>query len=208
MTTNNVSDAVRALWQQQPGTSFSMPAGEIQRKFSRLQKKLRLRMFSAYAICLVEAVWFVGWLIFTNPPAAVRISFLLIIFGLNFLAVQIWLDSRERRRILDEANTSQQSTCAEFYRAELVRQRNFHRGPWFWSRLAALLPGLLTISIWEVVAFPGRKPQVFGERMLAAIVVITIIGFWRNHQASRKYQRQIEAVDAITLSSHAPDPVK
>jgi hypothetical protein len=30
-----------------------------------------------------------------------------------------------------------------FYRAELARQRDFHRGSWFWSRLVLFAPGPL-----------------------------------------------------------------
>ena len=83
----------------------------------------------------------------------------------------------------------------DFYRAELVRQRNFHRGVWFWSRLVALLPGLLLISIWSTVK--GIRDGGGGLVVLIATPVLTILAIWVNYRVSRKHQRQIDVIDAM-----------
>lgn len=195
MADDSSPEGLRALWQEQDNTGFSMEPSEIQRKFARLQGKLRRRKYLAYAICFGESICFAYWLIFANQPVVLRVGFVLIIVGVNFLAGQIWLDNRSRQKELEDSGAAGQTNCMDFYRAELVRQRNFHRGVWFWSRLVALLPGLLLISIWSTVK--GIRDGGGGLVVLIATPVLTILAIWVNYRVSRKHQRQIDVIDAM-----------
>jgi hypothetical protein len=201
MTTDSVPDALRALWQKQPDTKFSMEPDDIQKKFSRLQARLRRRKYFAYVVCSGESIIFAWWLIFTTPPIVIRIGFLLIILGMNFLGGQIWLDNRERQKALENSGAVGQTNCVDFYRAELVRQRNFHRGLWFWSRMVALLPGLLLMGIWSTIK--GVQDGGSGVIVLIATPILAILAVWLNYRLSRKHQRQIDAIDAMKQANGA-----
>ena len=203
MTTDDVPDALRALWQKQPDSKFSMEPDDIQRKFSRLQAGLRKRKYFAYAVCLGESIWFAWWLVFTTQPTVVRIAFLLIILGVNFLAVQIWLDNRDRRKALENSHAPGQTNCVEFYRAELVRQRDFHRGVWFWSRLVALVPGLLLVGLWSTITGNGFRDGGSGIVVLVATPIIAVVAVWRNYRISQGHQRRINALDAMKQANGA-----
>ena len=200
MTTDNVPDALRTLWQEQPDSKFSMKPDDIQRKFSQLQVSLRRRKYFAYVICSGELIWFAWWLIFTTQPIVVRIAFLLIILGMNFLGGQIWLDNRDRQKALENSDAAGQTNCVDFYRAELVRQRNFHRGVWFWSRFVALIPGLLLVGLWSTIKGNGVQD---GGSGLVVLIATPIIAIWRNYRLSRKHQQQIDSLDAMKLANGA-----
>jgi hypothetical protein len=197
MTTGNGSDSLRALWQKQPDTPFSMNPDEIRKKLQQLQTKLRARSIVLYVICLGETLWFAYCLIFSSVPVILRIGFLLIILAMNFLAGQIWLDERDRRKAMEGANAPGQADCVDFYRTELVRQRDFHRGVWFWSRLIALLPGLLICGVWAAIKLHGTKDGYAGDVILIATPIISARAVWLNYRMSRKYQSRIDAIDAM-----------
>jgi len=203
MTTDNSPDVFRALWQRQVNTSFTMEPIEIQKRFSRLRVKLRRRKHCLYFICFGASVFFAWWLIFTTPPIAVRIGFLLIILAMYFVAGQIWLDNRDRAKALENSGITGQTSCMDFYRAELVRQRDFHRGIWFWSRLLTLLPGLLLIGGWSAIELHGTKDGDAGVVILIATPILAVVGVWLNYRLSRKHQRQIDAIDAIKLDNES-----
>lgn len=197
MTTNNGSEAIRTLWQKQAETVFSMELAEIQGKFSRLQARLRRRRVVTYAICLGETVWFAYWLVFTTPPIVMRLGCLLIILGMNFLAGQVWLDDRDRQKTLENPGAAGRTNCLDYYRAELVRQREFHRGVWFWSRLLTLLPGPLLIGGWSAIKLHGTGNGDAGVIILIATPILAVVAVWLNYRLSRKHQRQIDAIDAM-----------
>jgi hypothetical protein len=58
-----------------------------------------------------------------------------------------------------------------FYRDELERQRDFHQGRWFWSRLAT-----------------------FGWMELAAFIIFCACAVPLNLGLARKYQRRIDVL--------------
>jgi len=197
MTNGNDPDTLHALWQKQPHTSFSMSPDEIQKKLQQHKTKLRRRSIIVYVICLGEILWFAYWLIFSSLPVILRVGFLLIIFAMNFVAGQIWLDDRDRREEMERANALGQANCVDFYRTELVRQRDFHRGVWFWSRLIALLPGLLICGVWYAVKLQGTEDGYAGDGILIATPILSVLAVWLNYRKSRQHQKLIDAIDAM-----------
>ncbi|HVO60493.1 MAG TPA: hypothetical protein VMT53_06135 [Terriglobales bacterium] len=197
MTNDSGPDALCSMWQKQPNMSFSMSPGEIQKKLSELQTKLRRRAILLYVICLAEILWFAYWLIVSSLPVIPRIACLLIILSMNFTAGQVWLDDRDRRRATESANALGQANCIDFYRTELVRQHNFHCGVWFWSRLIALVPGLLIFGGWAAIELPGTKDGYAGIGILIAVPALSTLGVWLNYRRSRKHQTLIDAIDAM-----------
>jgi hypothetical protein len=119
---------------------------------------------------------------------------LLLVLGMSFWVGQIWLYNRDRQKALVNSDAAGQTSCLEFYRAELVRQRDFNRDGWFWWRLLALYSGLFLCG-WA----PLDHHATFKARIINLIVVSILAAFaaWRSYRKSRKIQRQIDAIEAM-----------
>jgi hypothetical protein len=193
MTTDNGSDALRALWQRQGGSSFSMEPDEIQKRLSRFQAKARGVKIMVYTLCPGIAVWFAYWLIFTTQAIVTRVGLLLSVLGMSFWVGQVWLNNRDRQKALANSDAAGQTSCIEFYRAELVRQRDFNRGRWLWSRLLALYAGLF-LGMWEPLRGSNAAPRVIN---LLTVSILAVLSVWLSYRKSRKLQQQIDPIDAM-----------
>jgi hypothetical protein len=83
--------------------------------------------------------------------------------------------------------------CIRFYRRELERQRDFHRGTWLWSRLLIFLPGPLLFCMGFARVHPDAATYIWLE--FAAIVVLAGIAVPLNLRLARKYQSRIDSLD-------------
>jgi hypothetical protein len=81
----------------------------------------------------------------------------------------------------------------DYYRAELLRQRNFHRGLCLWSRLTAMICALVLFCVGGIIAAPG------GLRAYVAIgiglIYVRLVAVWLNLRQARNYQRDTEHLD-------------
>ena len=196
MTTDNSSDVLRELWQKQSGPSFSMEPDEIQKRLSQLQTNLRDVRIAIYVLCPGAAIWFAYWLIFTSQPMIARAGLLLIVLGMTFWVGQFWLYSRDRQNALINSDVAGRTSCLEFYRAELVRQRDFNRGGWLWLRLFALYAGLFFMAWMPLHHWTGSGN---GYRVinLVMVSVLAILSVWMSYRSSRRLQQKIDAIDAM-----------
>ena len=185
------------LWQSQPQESFQMSVEELRKKRKRLHRGLLIRDSTVWIICLFEIAWF-AYVLVVVPQLVVRIGSVLIMLGMAFLNGQIWLDQRRRRKSQERAEASGNVNSLDFFRSELVRQREFHRGLWFWSRMAMLIPGMLVLSIGAIFVFPWPDNLV-GYSVASVTAILIPVASWLNLSQSRNYQRQIDALDALKL---------
>lgn len=204
MTTDNGSDVLRALWQGESAPSFSMDPGEIQKKLSRIQAELRDVTIIMYVLCTGMAIWFAYFLVFTTQPIVTRAGLFLIVLGLTFWLGQIWLYNRDGRKALLNSVAAGRTNCVEFYRTELVRQRDFNRGGWLWSRTLALFAGLF-LGGWEPLHHwhgHGNAPRAVNLLIVCILAILTV---WLSYRKSRKLQQQIDAVEAMKTANGAVD---
>lgn len=196
MITDNGSDTLRVLWQRESTSSFSMEPDEIQRRLARIQAELRDSTVTGYVLCTGTAIWFAYFLVFTTQPIITRAGLFLTVLGLTFLVGQTWLYKRDGRKALLNSVTAGQTDCVEFYRAELVRQRDFNRGGWLWSRTLALFAGLF-LGMWEPLHHwhgHGNAPRAVNLLIVCILAFVTV---WMSYRKSRKLQHQIDATDAM-----------
>jgi len=87
------------------------------------------------------------------------------------------------------------TTCRDFHRSQLARQRDLLRSIWTWY-LLPFVPGLLFLFIGRAAADPGGASRV----ALSAIVgVLMFLGIgWLNERAARGLDREIEMLDAAS----------
>ena len=202
MTTDNDSDVLRALWQEQGGSAFSMEPDEIQKGLSRLKAEFRDVEIVVYALCPGLAIWFAYWLTFTTQPIVTRAGLLLLVLGMSFWVGQIWLYNRDRQKALVNSDAAGQTSCLEFYRAELVRQRNFNRGGWLWLRLLALYSGLFLCGWAPLDHHATLQARVTG---LITISILAALSVWLGYRKSRKLQQQIDGIDSMKQAHGAVD---
>jgi len=199
MTSDDSSRSVCDLWQSQPDGEFRISPEALRKKSKRLKRALLMRDGTAWFVGLSEIAWF-SYIFAIAPQPIVKIGSVLIMIGMAYLTGQIWLDQRNRRNSRARAEASGNVNSLDFLRAELERQREFHRGIWFWSRMAALFPALLVFGIGAAVVYPWPDSAV-GWAVTAVAVAIAPVAIWLNRKRSRTYQRVIDDLDAL---SHPP----
>lgn len=164
-------------------------SSDILSRTQALMKKIQRRTLGGYSACLVLIVYF-GWFIFIPPNGLARMGSGLTVAAMLYVAYQ--LHARRNRKL---PSGIQPSACAAFYRAELERQRDFHCGQWFWSRLIIVYSGYMLFLVGLAVANPSL--ELFVRVVGACAVVLFIVSVPLNLRLSRKYQRQIDEIDSL-----------
>jgi amino acid permease len=162
---------------------------DILSRTQALMKKVKKRTLTGYVVCFVLVASF-GSIIFIFPNPFQRLGSGLTVIGILYLAYQ--LHERRNRKLPSEIKSLD---CAAFYRTELERQRDFHRGAWFWSRLIVLVPGYILFLVGFAIAYPELKRLL--SMIGACFIALCIVAIPLNLRLSRKYQRQIDELDSL-----------
>ena len=191
-------DRVRNLWQSQNVEHTPMTLEQIREAAQKYRRKIRRRNAVEYVAIASTSVFF-AWTIFLAPNAWMRAGAALCILGGWYVAYQ--LHRRAWPRIAPAGLAL--ANCMEFYRGELVRQRDFLRGIWRWY-LGPMIPGLAWLTVAVGVANPGHLPHVWrflGGYALAAALLFFLIARM-NLKAAGKLQKRIEELDNQASRSH------
>jgi hypothetical protein len=148
-------DRVRNLWQSQNVEHTPMTLEQIREAAQKYRRKIRRRNAVEYVAIASTSVFF-AWTIFLAPNAWMRAGAALCILGGWYVAYQLHRRARSQGALADLALAN----CMEFYRGELVRQRDFLRGIWRWY-LGPMIPGLAWLTVAVGVANPGHLPHVW-----------------------------------------------
>jgi hypothetical protein len=195
MTSDNSSASLCNLWQAQPQETFQMSPEELRCKLKRLNRELLIRNGTVWFVCLFEIGVF-AWLLIELPQLFMKVTSALVMVGMAFMTAQVALDQHRRRLSRIRAEASGNLNSLDFLRAELERQREFHRGPLFWSRMALLMPALLVWGIGVVVLIPWPE-KIAGWSIVSVTVFIIPLAIQLNYIKSKSYQKQIDALNAL-----------
>jgi hypothetical protein len=121
---------VKHIWQNQSVEGTTVSQEEIRSRIRQLEQSLRKRYWIGGIITVVLTASFTRHL-FIDANLIERIGSVLTIIGTGYLAYQLLLI----RKKLGGAIKGQiePPDSATFYRTELERQRDFHRGLWLRS---------------------------------------------------------------------------
>ena len=163
-------------------------ASGIRERALQLEEAIRRRTRLGYAITIFVAVACVWMLRLAQHPLQ-RAGMALIVFASLYLARQI---SRYRSGPAP-VDTSYEGWLS-FYRDELARQRDFHRGKAFWIRLAMSIPGPLLFSLGAVATHPtgARRATITAVVFLALAATSVPVNF----RAARRYERRLREAAA------------
>lgn len=188
------SGDVRDVWQNQNLESFRMTLDEIRKKNELLDGRIRRRNSIGYAIGFFEIVWF-SIFVFIVPNLVHRIGYFLLALGCGYMVYQLLLNQLQKRAAVIRAAKMGNAASIEFYRAELERQRDFHRGSRFWSRLVMLALGPL-LFFGFAIAHP-QSDRFLWLVVSALLLVLLVRAVPLNLRRARKYQAQINEIDAL-----------
>jgi hypothetical protein len=175
------------------------PMSDSSAVFSRakaLMKEIRRRTLMGYGACIIVTVYVASFIFVPNTLQ--RIGCCLAVPATLYLAYQLYA-----RRPGDWPLESGSSAYTDSYRVELERQRDFHRGIWLWSRLVIMFPSYMLFYIGFAMTHPefGRW---FAAAIAACLIVLGIVAVPLNLRLSRKYQRQIDELDALPKTWNTP----
>jgi hypothetical protein len=178
------NDNVAALWRAQSNEGFRMSSEEIRNRIETMNRKLRRRTFDGYFVCGALIVFFAGWM-FVGMNSLQLVGAVLTIIAVSYMAWQIRAN-RFRTPSIDVVDT------LEHLRRELARQRDFHRGTRFWSRMLLLVPGGLIFF----AGFARAHPEVIRiiRFEIISFVVFSLAAIPLNMWMARRYQKQIDAL--------------
>jgi hypothetical protein len=177
--------AVCRLWQQQEREEQAMPLDEIRAKAQRLDARTR-RWRSVAALLFIVLVISEALQLWMQEALLERAGDSLTIAALVYVAYRF-----RRQRMAAPPVTLGRTNVVEFYRAELVRQRDLSKDSWGY-----LLPFVPGVSL----ALFGRG---LGERSLGQTIAVIVFGValflgaaWWNSYTARKLQNEIDSLDA------------
>jgi Mg2+/citrate symporter len=180
---------VKTLWQHQQPKEIRMSVDEIRKRAEQYRKRVHRRTLLGSAIAYSLIACFVLAL-FVLPNVLARTGSCLTIVACAYMLYQL---HRRRGEALSPQSTGVAGIRA--YRTELERQRDFHRGRWFWSRLLIFVPSYLLFIAGFAIAHPELAKVLAAIAMVAVIVAILAVPL--QQKESKWYQRRIDELDAL-----------
>ena len=162
---------MRELWQGQQTEGVHMSVEQIRASAGKFQRRIQGRNLREYIAAAVVAVFFGFEFGRTDDPLA-RTGFGLVIAGMCYLVWHLHTNGSSSSLPEDVGI----STCIQFQRRELVRQRDLLTGVWRWY-LGPLIPGLAAVGLTplakdshsELYRLPAAAP--FYSTALASCVI-------------------------------------
>jgi hypothetical protein len=188
---------MRELWQSQQTEGVHMSVEQIRASAGKFQRRIQGRNLREYIAAAVVAVFF-GFEFWRAGDPLARTGFGLVIAGMCYLVWHLHTNGSSSSLPEDVGI----STCIQFQRRELLRQRDLLTGVWRWY-LGPLIPGLAVLLVAFGRANPGHLKHpalvVVPEAIFFALIFLAIAIM--NSHAARKLQRQIDELDQASLES-------
>ena len=191
MANEPLPDDIRNVWQNQSVDNAAMPLEEIRRRAQKFQSKIAWRNRREYLGAAIVVITF-GYYIYKFPYPMIRAGSALIIAGTLYVIYQL------HRRASPQTLPSELALVGsvEFYRRQLVRQRDALQSVWKWY-LSPLIPGLLVFT----AGIPWGRPDPHrrsGAFYFAFIAIVFLGIWWLNRRAAARLDRQIAELDSNT----------
>ena len=181
----NFEVEVLRLWQEQAVEKHTMPLDEIRTKAEHLDRKTRRWRVIAVPlfIVLLIAESFKAWI---QDAMLERAGALLTIAALAYVAYRF-------RKYLQAAPPVAlgRTNGLEFYRSELIRQRDLSKDNW--GYLLPFVPGVALGLFGD--GFEHRPTSQVVALIASGVSLFLVIAWW-NARAARKLQKEIDALDA------------
>jgi hypothetical protein len=179
---------LKARWQSQPAEGGTMSIEEIRATARRFEKRMRKTYNREYFAALTTIVWMAAY-IWILKPVLFRVAAGLAIPAILLMLYQLRKRASPRALPADLALTS----CVEFHRRELQRQRHARESTWRWY----LLPFVPSILVWTTaVYFLPRGSLLLSSIFGACFLAMFLLIGQANQRAARQLQREIDELNS------------
>ena len=182
----NADTEILRLWQQQTSEEHMMPLDEIRTKAERLDTKAR-RWRGATTVLVILAVIIEAWQVWRGEGMLERAGDLLTIAAFVYIAYRY-----RKHRLGAPPVALGRSNSVDFYRAELVRQRNLSKDSW--GYLLPFVPGVALALLGD--GFENRPTSHLVALVGFGVVLFLGVAWWNAHTA-RRFQKEIDGLDAL-----------
>jgi Flp pilus assembly protein TadB len=195
MPCDDSPDDVKTLWQEAGKDRPVFSPDQLRKDTERLQARRR-RGNSILLVCLsiIVATFALGFFLVHNTLG--RTGSILAVLAFGHWLVHILV---ERARTTPDLG---ETSALLFYRAELVRTRDFNRHL-VWRWLLIPLPNIL-FDLGLVQTYAKRFPFFAPLEGFVSAVVLAVFLVWapvKHLRAARRYQGRIDALDAAIKSN-------
>jgi hypothetical protein len=181
----NADTEILRLWHQEAREEQIMPLEDIRTKAEGLDAKTR-RWRVVTPVLFILLLIVEGWQVWRENEILERAGDLLTMAALVYVAYRF-----RKYRLAVPPVALGGTNCVDFYRAELVRQRDLSKDSW--GYLLPFVPGV------ALALFGGG----FADRPTSQLVAIALSGValflgtaWWNAHTARTLQNDIDALDA------------
>lgn len=187
-------DDIQSLWQNQPVSELHWTVDDLRKKARGLERSVLFRNLLEYAACVLVIGVFTGyWFSFATP--LMRSGSVLVILGTCTVAWQL----HRRASAATLPQQLAQQGCSQFYRQQLVRQRDALRAVWLWY-LGPLIPGTVVFRWGVETELSAGAPFARGLLANLAIALIFALVLLANWLAARRVQKEIQRLDQHSVS--------
>lgn len=197
MTNESASNDMKNLWQSQSTETSRIRPEELRKKMNKFERRIFWRNVREYAGGLVVIAIF-GYYEWRFNSLLVRFGSGMIIAGTLYVMFQLHRRASTRTAPADLGS----STCIEFHRKSLERQRDALRTVWSWY-LLPFVPGLSVLAVGSIVsqraAHPGNVGQlIIGILASQGLIPAVFFAVWKlNRRAAEKLQTRIDELNAL-----------
>jgi hypothetical protein len=144
------------------------------------------------SVSVLGMAFFFGRFFFYAPNTLQQMGSAMLVVALLYMLFQ--LVTGRPRHIAPNANLSVQTSL---YRAELMRERDFHRGRSFWSRLAVIIPGYILLCVGGMAAHPSTAHRQTIQ--LAFFFLFALLAIPNNLRFAKRYAHQLRELEHLEL---------
>jgi hypothetical protein len=187
------SESLQQAWQRQALDAPRISLAYVRHRTDRLRRRSRIRNAFEYvggAAAIAFTLWS-GWT-FIRPRPLMSLSIVMWVLAMIYIMVQ-W---HRRASAQDPADQLGTLDALQFYRQQLVRQRDARRGSWRWW-LPAVTPCLMVMfAAFIIEVKPTPWAAIAGLSAWVMFGVIMSVAAYE--QVARRLQQEIDALDSMS----------
>ena len=184
MSDDKTIEAAKAAWQSQRVEAPLLSIDYLRNRVLEHRKQSRTRSFLEYlGGCAVVGlcVWFVAVI----DSLLFRVGVLVMLAGILYSLYELW----RRRLVWSLTLEGSVADGLQFYKRELARLRDLHRG--LWKLYLPAVPGAVMLLVWGFLERPGPDNII----LTCAVAVWIIVMLRYEAQEAKRYERELDALE-------------
>ena len=171
-----------------PGDN-TMTMSEIPVAAEALTSRMTQRTWAGSAVFTAMALFFIR-LLLRVPNTLQRTGCALLVVAMFYMLFQLLKARPHKGQVGTDLRTQ-----AAHYGSELDRERNFHCGVSFWSRLIIIIPGFVLLTIGGIIADPAAATS--NAIQLTLFLFFVALAIPNNQRFANRYGSQLQKLEQL-----------